>query len=453
MDATSVISESEYMPNFKINVKGLLAGVEPAAIVASTSIKKDCQSANHVALDPTPECLYVNANGGRVSIRNPIPFETTYCTDYFFREGGSVTVRANDLVNVLGSFNPDEVLQVEVEEGQKPDLPNDAKDDEKAAWAMLTGKELRLIPQSDPDQYQTLPILGIPIAAQIVDGTPDQVVTLPRLAFTRAVNRILFARGDEEKREKFLYWKLHAEGQQARFIAGTGGMFGIDDIRGSNISDATEGIDLLIPNQPSDVVQKVFSDCSYPNVTIKHFGNRVAFEAENLCLVCVGLNPNIVWPDENAILGRTNLYKFVVPVTELDLAVKGIVATNSDEAKKRDPIHAVKLSFDVEKKLLSLFSDRSTKKALRKVKLSGVWVSENQPSEVHFKCNVKFIAEAVKNAEKGSHVQFELVSHQLPMIMRFGGGDQVQHQQPWTTNTTINAEESFTMLCARIAEK
>ena len=69
--------------NFKINVKGLLAGVEPAAVVASTSVKKDYPSANHVSLEATPECLYANANGGRVSIRNPIPYEGAFCTDYF----------------------------------------------------------------------------------------------------------------------------------------------------------------------------------------------------------------------------------------------------------------------------------------------------------------------------------------------------------------------------------
>ena len=439
--------------HFKINVKGLLAGVAPAAVVASTSVKKECPSANHVSLEATQECLFVNANGGRVSIRNPIPYETTFVTDYFFKESGSVTVRAADLNSVLDSFNADEVLVVEVGEGEKPPLADDAKEEDRKAWELITGQVLRLVPQSDPEQYQTLPILSIPISVQSVDGAAEQQVTLPRTAFTRALSRILFARGVEEKREKFMYWKLHAEGQTTRFIAGPGGMFAIDDLRGPNITDCKEPTDLLIPNEPSDVVQKVFADSAYPNVTIKHFGNRLSFEAENLRVVCVGLNPNIQWPDENLILSRTNLYKFTIAAADLDLAVKGIVATNSDEAKKRDPVHAVKLSFDVEKKLLSLFSDRSTKKALRKVKVADAWVADNQPNEVVFKCNVKFIADAVKNAEKSTHVQFELISHQMPMIIRFGVGEHVQHQQAWTINGNINAEESFTMLVARIAEK
>ena len=250
----------------------------------------------------------------------------------------------SDLNSVLESFSPTEILSVEVGEGQKPELPPDAKEDDKKAWELLSGQELRLIPQSDPDQYQTLPILSIPITVQSVDGTPEQQLTIPRTTFTRAVSRVLFARGFEEKREKFMYWKLHADGQVARFVAGTGGVFAIDDLRGASLTDSKQPLDLLIPNEPSDVIAKVFADCAYPTVTIKHFGNRLSFEAENLRVVCVGLNANIQWVDEDLIMKRRNLYQFAIPVAALDLAVKGMVATNNDEAKKRDPVHVVNLS-------------------------------------------------------------------------------------------------------------
>ena len=87
------------------------------------------------------------------------------------------------------------------------------------------------------------------------------------------------------------------------------------------------------------------------------------------------------------------------------------------------------------------------------MKMSDACVADDQPHEVKFKCNVKFIAEAVKNAEKSTHLQFDLVSNQMPMIIRFGGGEFIQKNPVWAVNGNINAEESFTMLVAKIAEK
>lgn len=437
---------------FKISVKGLLEGIAPAVAVATTNPSKECKSAFHVSLEATEEYLFANANGGRISVRNPIPYITTYCTEYKFVSGGSVTLRAADLLSVLQSFDKNEILTVEAVEGEKPPLPDDAKDEDKEFWEMLSGVNLRFSPASDPEQHQTLPILNLKIEVQPPDQKPASTVILSRPAMCRAMSRILFAGGFEERREKYLYWKLHSEKGYVRYIAGSGSRFADTDQFGDGITNAKEPLDMLLPVEQSRVVLKVLNDSTANNVSLKHYGTKIIIEADMLRLAVVGMSANIQWVDENKLIERTNLYKFTVPLSEWDMAVKGIIATNSEEAKRVDPIHAVTFTFDTANKVVILQSSRGTKKALRKMKMSDLWTNGPQPNELQITCVANFLAEVSTYSDKSGYVQLELVGEKLPMIVRFYAADKVVHEPLLNDNPTIGAKEAFVMLIAKINE-
>ncbi len=438
--------------SFKIKAKALLAGIEPALIVSTNSTVKECASANHISLEATPEVLFANANNGRVSVRNPIPYQTTYCTEYQFKGGGNATIRTGDLVSTLASFNEDEILHIETTESKREAIDENASDDEKLIWQSMTGMALKLIPESDPTQFQTLPILNVRVEFDQLKQQTLETITVNRDSFVRTMQRVLFAGGFELKREKFMYWVLRSDKNHIRGAATSGSRLALNDIRGERITDTKEPRSILMPVEASAAILKVFKDCPTNEITIRNFGKKITVEADGLSVAIVGINPNINWIDENKYVVRKNLYKFVIAVSELQMAVKGMVATNSDEEKKRDPVHTITLNFDAETKVVSLQSDRGSKKALRKAKMNDVWVAEDQPHTVSFKCVVNFVAEAVKYAEKSQYLQFELVSNELPMLVKFYAGEKVTHERMFSTSATANGDEEFTMMIARLSE-
>lgn len=437
---------------FKINVKGLLASVTPAAIVATTGALKDFASTEHLSLEATTDCLFVTANGGRLSSRIPVHYESNgIVTDYAFQESGSVTVKAKDLIDVLESFHATEILTIETCSGEKPELSNDASEEERASLERFTGIELKLSPASDPEQMQTLPILSVPVQIQEVKGAVQKSVVMSRAAFCRGASRILFARGFEEKRDKFQYWKLLTINNITHFVASSGPRLAEAMLRGQGVADAADIDEILIPADQTVTMLKVLGETNYPTVTIKKMEGKLVFEAESLKIVCVGLNPDVQWPNEQKFLNRTNLYRFTVPIDELGLAIKGMVATNSDEIKKYDPVHTVTLKFDTEKKIVSFFSDRSTKKALRKVKLADVWTSGDQDNEASIKVVVNYLDEVVKHSEKSKYVQFEMIGYKMPLLVRYTNDEHVVQDPVYSPNPNYSGEETFTMMISNLA--
>jgi DNA polymerase III sliding clamp (beta) subunit (PCNA family) len=437
--------------SFKINVNALIEGVEPAAVVATNKgVIKDFAGANHVSLETSPDCLFVNANGGRLSLRHPIPYMTSVCTDYAYKEAGTATVKAADLLSVLDSFKENEILLVETVDSAVIVLDDKATEEEKSAVAQLSGTELKLTPQSDPDQYQTLPILSVPISMPSASGNPNQTVVLPTKTLCAAIKQILFAGGFEETRAKYLYWKLHIDPTMNRFIAGSGPRFACLDLRGDNIASSTEPTDLLLPVEQSGTSEKVFAASVSPMVTINHYGNRISFESGDLRLVCVGMDPNIHWVKENDILQKPKLFSFTVAIADLEMAAKGILATNSDFANKRYGVHGTTLSFDADARVLSFYSDRSTKKALRKVPIADVWLAPFQPTTITFKCGAAFIGELVKCSGLFTYVQFDLISKDFPIIARFTADAKTSATPVFVPSQTMSAEESFTMFIVKL---
>jgi DNA polymerase III sliding clamp (beta) subunit (PCNA family) len=439
--------------SFKINVKGLLAGIQPAVTVSTTNVVKGYAAVGHISLEATPECLFANANSGRMSVRNPIHYITTSCTDYEFKSAGVAAVRAADLITVLQSFDRDEVLLVETGDAPKEALPENATEEERLSWSLLTGDELRLRPQSDPEQVQTLPVLTVKIETLSATEKPSQQVQLSRPVFCRALSRVLFAGGTELRREKFTYWMLRSDRGKSRFVATSGQRLAQEDVKAEHMTTSTARQSFMIPVEPSQTLLKVLGDNNNPHVDVRHYGRKICFEAGSLQVVVTGLNPNLNWIDEDKYVIRNNRYLFTVPVVELDMAVKGMLATQSEETKKREPVLAANLTFDTEKKTVTFSSDKKTKKALRKIRIADSYVADDNPPVISFRCAVSYLAEVVKYADKNQYVQMELVTKDLPMVVRFYGGEKTTQEALVNENIGISAKEEFLMMIAKMGDE
>jgi DNA polymerase III sliding clamp (beta) subunit (PCNA family) len=432
---TGMTATSQTAMSFKINVKGLLAGITPAVVVATTNVLKDSKTANHLVLQSTPECLFAISNGGSVSIRNPIPFMSTFCTDYKFEVAGSAVVNATDLVAVLSSFKSDEVLLVSMVDGEAG-----------------VGSEVSFRPISDPEQLQTLPVYSLKLESHSVSKKIENEITINRELLTRAMSRIMFAGGYEEMRPRYHFWVIRSWPGRIRFVAGSGSRFAIYEASGPSLSKLPES-SLLIPVKPGNVVLKAFKDATSDTVTIKQSvadDKQYLFQCGDLQLMASGFHPTTAFIDENDLLERANTSRFTIDMKELAFAVKGIEATHNAEAddllKKSQKIHSSSFEFDFQKKVGSIRS-AFLMKSIRKFKLADI---ESKVDINGIACATELISELVRHADGSDSVQFELVDKDKPLVVRFYANPMVSSQALTRSNPALGIDEQFSMFFAQL---
>lgn len=410
---------------FKVKVKQFLEGLEPAFAVSTKGIRRDYALATLVTLIADKNRLHALADGGRMTISNEISNLTYDDLNYECAKSGTCTVRTSELKATLSSFSLSDEIYVEVRKYREDKAadPADATAG-KSDDAADSGNELVFTLSNDAEQFQTVPCLrdNIRVPQQVSDfmetQKPDDAFQIRRDIFVYAANKVLFARGFEEHREKYMYWLIRADKSNVRFAAGSGARFAILDIDGKDITNVGQHRDLLIPNEQSAPLIDIIAKAEYNNQIVHFYISKghLIIDCASFRAAINSYEADIVWPDENQFLDRENVLTFTTKVGDWSNVVRGISATFNDEMKKQHDFHYATLDIVFAKKEIAAKTE-GLMKSNRKVPILSTKIDTELEKEGHLviSCVSQYLAEAVKHAAEDEFIQIEMGDAKIPI--------------------------------------
>lgn len=388
---------------FKAQVGGLMAGMKPMITIASKG--KDCPTAGFITLNSFHDRLEVVANGGFVSGSNTIS-NTSYNIDFSCENEGSVTIKASDLYNAMASFSNTDNIYFEL-------FSQDGG-----------GQEVIITSQTDKDEFQTIAVAKSENTCMFIDCDNDDNekvnMNIRKDIFFSYANKILFAHGDGEgeKQKAFNYWILRSYGKTGlRFVAGTGTFFAVVEVEGENLTDNTEKNSIYFPNSQTAAILSILNDLNSNNISISSQKSYILMECGSAKISIYACDPEVKWPDENLFLNRSSKFNITTKAGNWRNAVKGITATNNEEAKTQDKVHNCYLNIDFDKKFIQTKTD-TTLKSVRKITIEDVGTNEEQ-KEIKINCVSKYLSHVLSKSQDEEYLQFEIEDSSKPVIIRY----------------------------------
>lgn len=414
---------------FKAQVAGLLEAIEPIFYIATKGTVKDSSHANSITLHANSDGLELLADGGYVSGSNNATNEI-YNFDYGCMAKGSATVHASDFHNALQSFVPTDIVTI-------------------AMNGESEGAELTITSSLDADEMQTVPVL--PSHCKFTKSSPKNSksqIKMRRDIFLNYASKIAFAHGDQMQFKMFKYWIIRAyNSENIRFAAGTGQIFAVVELTGSNIGTVSGNSNILIPNAQTPTILSVLNDAKTDDIQILLFDESIMIDSGNIKIKIVNFDPGIEWPDENKFLQRNSKYKFTTKVGNWKHAVKGIAATNNDEFRKQNRVHHCSLSIDLNKKLIQAKTNESSLKATRKIPIEDIGTDE-ELQELNLKCISKYFSDIIKEASDDDHLQFEIADNSSPVVVRYYAADDVMDYKNLIKKDDNGLQERYSVFFA-----
>jgi hypothetical protein len=418
---------------FKAQVGGLIEGLKPMFVVASKGVQKNYEMENVITLNAVKDYLQVMADGGRVSGKTNIG-NSNYNFDYECIEDGTVTVNASSLQKSLESFNGSDSIIFEIVAGKN-------------------GNNVRITSTTEKDECQVIPVLPVTCSFQEIDAKGKKVISLSvkRELFMNYANKIMFAHGDSEQFKEFTYWVLRTEKDgYLRFVSGTGNIFAIIELVGKNLSDAKGKEAILFPNDQTATLVGILGSLKCDMIKIESGEKFVCISCGETVINIYNCDPQVKWPDENVFLNRDSKFKFTTKAGSWKNAMKGILATNSDDLKQQNKIHVCSLGFDLSGKVIQTKTDNSLK-SFRKVPIEDIGTNEDT-KELKILCVSKFMNDIISRAGDEEFLQFEIENPDKPVVVRHYASSGVGDYQGFIKPSDDGFSERYSVFFATTRE-
>lgn len=403
--------------NFSVKVLGFKNAISHVIDVATKDFIKDSVGENKIVIAPDSQGISVSAFNGKMSIVEELSDINNDDLNYTFNEDGEVTISAKDLVKVLDSFSPNEIIVFE----QKAD-----------------SSEVYIKKSKDDEQYQTLPCYKQEIAFPRDAAEFDKEIEIRRDILLIGIDRIFFATGFEEQREKYLYWIMRINKNDVRFAAGTGAIFSVVNFSGDDIIKSDKyGDELLISKDHTPVLCKILSSLTCDKIVIKQSSAtddkapyQIVVSTPNMKIKMVGMVPNISWIDESVILDSEYDSKMIIDISELEMASKGTMATINEEIQKSNKITQSQVIIDPSKSIMTV-QTKDLMKSVRKVPIVDYYSKDGDKDEHQFVCSSTYLKDVTKFSSKTKYVQLEMVknknddSKKKAILFRYYANDKV----------------------------
>lgn len=425
---------------FNVKAKGFFDGISPIIEVATKGVMKDFAGAGKVTLTATKSEIKAKSFGGRVAAETDISMLTTDDVEYEHEEDGSATVDAKRLASILESFDPSQMLCLEIKK-----------------TADGAGKELVISMKDDAEQFQTCPVLGAAVEMPQQAKKYVKEVAIRRDLFVSAVNRIFFAIGFEEERVEYMYWVLRVSAQHMRYVTGSGGRFAVSDFSGSDIikiaSPVPKGgyVNFMLHKAHTPVMISLMKQSkSDETITLKQSDPKdsapaqIVIETNTKRLTLVGLNPDQSYIDENMVLSQPYSHKITTKLSDWVWAAKGTMVTNHEGLKKERKAHTADVAADFKKKAIIIKTEESVGKSSRKVPISDF--EPKNAGAVDFFCCTAYLNEIATFGDKDDYIQIECFGQQKPVIVRHHAQPQVGDGASCVKEHADGCKESFVVM-------
>jgi DNA polymerase III sliding clamp (beta) subunit (PCNA family) len=410
---------------FQAKLSGFLVGLQPIIVASTTGAQRDYDDACKVSLIVNGNELFAEANNGNVAVNSSLA--SVNGIDFKAAKDGSVTVKANDLAAMLAGFSSDENVIFEA-----------------------VGNELTVTPESDAEQKSSMPSESRAVVMPAPAAKFTKEVEVKRETLLNAMNKVLFAVGDEKYRPQFLYWVMRIRNDGFRLAAGDGSRFAVYEIEGANVVKSKDQFNIHVSKEHNAVLQKLLGVGTADSVTIQESGTTqadaqivVSFDA--LTLTLIGHDPGIKWPDENKFLNRQNPIKYTTALSDWLPVLKSVAATYNEDVRKQNQIHHCTMQFDSGKGNALVKADHYMK-TTRKVKIRD---AEGE-GDVSFVCLSRYMADVQKYGDAEDRIQMEFLDEKQPLVIRFFAGDKVSKAPLHKDNAANQTREQYVMFIASV---
>lgn len=421
---------------FKVQASGLFGGLQLAADVSNKNPLKDFVSAGKVGLRIATNGITVYTWNGRLSYETILNELNTDNFSYEFVEPGEVVVAASDLLRIVPSFLHDDKLIVTAGKSQ------DGKDEVTFALA------------SDREQIQTVPCFSEKIEMPKQSSDLPLSVDIRRDIFLRGVSKVFYAIGDEQERERYLYWVIRARNGQLRFASGDGRRYAFLDVSGTNLFSAKVDLNLMMPKEQTPAVIKVLTSVSDENITVKttKSGNQIVISAGDTKLVLVGIKEDVEWINEDKVLAITYPIRMTAKLSDWALAAKGTLATYTEEMKKERRVHKASVVIDLIKKEIVVKTEEKMK-SLRKIKI--IDFDGTATDKIEMAMPSYCILDISNQSEGDGYIQIEYISasdnKKRPFLIRHFAAEKVTDGNAlFQINKSLGITEKFSMVVAQL---
>ena len=408
---------------FSAKLDALLKAISPVMAVSETGAIKEHPDSYRITLIANKTGLVAESNNGNIAARREISASDV---DYNVVTQGEITTVTKNLSNVLASFDANEVLTFELNNG-----------------------EMEIRPESDPEKLQTLPIEVRKIEMPILATQFSKTVTVSKAVLSETISKVFWGIGTEDLRPEFYHWPLKFSKDVVIAAAGDGGRFAVDEVSGSGLVDAKGTIDILIYKDQNAALYKSLEMVDSDTVEIKEFvrkdsdkePDQIVFVLGDFVLILMGHDPKANWPDISKYTNRFGTpYQFTTDASDWVKEFQGVVATISKEVRDINDVHTTKMVFDSNKKVLTLKVEGSMK-AVRKIPLLDAVVASGSPPILEFSVETANLKDMFKYAS--GTMQFEAIDSKKPMMVRYFADKKVQSGPLYKVNQSAQTKEQF----------
>jgi hypothetical protein len=425
---------------FSVNAKNFLDAIIPVLDVSQKGGRKDFDGVDRINISVDDEDITVSSYNGNMAVRGKLNDLNVDDLNVEFDDEGEVSVNTNHLRDTLLSFPGDENVIFDL-------------------VSVDGSKELKIISASDNDQYQTIICFDELIELPEVADKIKNNIKVSRDVFSSSVNKIKFAFGYEQEKDRFLYWVMRATNKpkNLRFVSGTGGLFSILDVEGDCFSsDSTDDFDILFRNEHMPVVLNILSKSKKDMITIKETDKndnyQIIIDSGLFNITLVGINTDVEWIDENKLLDSDYSYRVVTSIEDWAYACKGVSATHTKEMIREKRMHKSRFNLDIGEKVLQVKAEE-TLKSYRKIKV----IDSSSPDGENICLSstyTNYIQPIPECWEKEGNIQIEFCgeSGRKPILVYFNASDTVAKGSTLCkTNVSTGFSEKFAIILVQLS--
>lgn len=413
---------------FNVNSTELVGKI---SILEKLSIRggmKDFVGFGKMKIESTKDDLIISIFNGQVSAELKLN-NLNSNIEYEFSSQGVSTVDAGYFIGALSSFRDGEKVIVE-------------KND----------NEIKISKMSDLEEFNTVTTFTEELEFPPESDKEENSIEINKEILFKAISNIKFAFGKEDTKPKFKHFVMRCDKDYIRFASGTGSVFAINTYNGESVNVSDESVDItfncdIMEKQILNVL-KIMSD----KVSIKTFdknGNyQMMFSDENYKIRIFGLDSDIQFVDEGLLLKKSFDSKFITNIKDWEYAIKGTMATFTDQMKKECKPHKSQLEFNLSDKVISLKIDQALKTKRKIAIIDGVCEKGS-----HECSSYSSYIENIANCRSGSgNVQIECESGTGNKVIAvyYDAGDKVVQNTEIKISNSAGYDEQFILLFLQI---
>jgi len=392
---------------FKINVTKFLVALAPVIDVAMKNTVKDFEGAYMVAIGSNGDRLELIAHGGNACIKTELMNSKVDKLNYECIVEGATVVEAKKLMMTLSSFPPNKDITI----SKKTDQDEDGADRSKLE-VVCDGHEMQSLPSSKNK-------VSVPNMAD----TFSIDIEANREIFIAGMQKVNFSVGIEEYRTKYLCQILDVSKDGARFIAGNGARFAINEITGKSVVKTDQKQRIVFPKNNITNIISVLKASSADNISIKEGlatktnSDQIVIEFEETVLVILGIDTKVKtkYADVDKILGYDHPYQYKSDIKNWVYPTKGIRATYSEEMKSDSLVHNAEIEVGAKKDKFIVKADTNMK-SKRYVDVEQVCAGSDK---ITLRCNSLYLAEMVNQGYDSGSVTIRFIDQDKPVVVDY----------------------------------